>query len=100
MDISSVSVILKVMDPFRFILICLSGWMNREQQPVIEYLREEITCSMNMWVQNVFTLSNNCEFVCLRKRRSRESSQDLSWHLQTPRHFGRLFVSCSHEEPR
>ena len=30
------------MDPLRFILICLAGWMNREQQAVIEYLREEI----------------------------------------------------------
>ena len=30
------------MDPVRFILICLAGWINREQQSVIEYLREEI----------------------------------------------------------
>ena len=30
------------MDPLRFILICLAGWMNREQQTVIEYLKEEI----------------------------------------------------------
>lgn len=30
------------MDPGRFILICLAGWLNREQQEVIEYLREEI----------------------------------------------------------
>jgi len=30
------------MDPCRFILIWLAGWLNREQQSVIEYLREEI----------------------------------------------------------
>ena len=30
------------MDPSRFILICLAGWINREQQAAIEYLREEI----------------------------------------------------------
>ena len=30
------------MDPVRFILICLAGWMNRNQQDVIEYLREEV----------------------------------------------------------
>ena len=30
------------MDPSRFILICLAGWINREQQSAIEYLREEI----------------------------------------------------------
>ena len=32
----------KAMDPSRFILICLAGWINREQQAAIEYLREEI----------------------------------------------------------
>ena len=32
----------KAMDPSRFILICLAGWINREQQSAIEYLREEI----------------------------------------------------------
>jgi len=26
------------MDPMRFLLICLAGWMNRNQQQVIEYL--------------------------------------------------------------
>jgi hypothetical protein len=26
----------------RFILICLAGWMNRNQQDAIEYLREEV----------------------------------------------------------
>jgi putative transposase len=31
------------MDPLRFILICLAGWMNREQQAVMEYLKEEVS---------------------------------------------------------
>ena len=30
------------MEAARFILICLAGWMNRNQQDVIEYLREEV----------------------------------------------------------
>lgn len=30
------------MDPCKFILLCLAGWINREQQAVIEYLQEEI----------------------------------------------------------
>jgi hypothetical protein len=34
-------VVSKAMDPSRFILICLAGWMNREQQKEIEYLRAE-----------------------------------------------------------
>jgi hypothetical protein len=32
---------LKAMDPFRFVLIALSGWMNQRQLQVIDYLREE-----------------------------------------------------------
>jgi hypothetical protein len=29
------------LDPFRFLLIALAGWMNHRQLYVIEYLREE-----------------------------------------------------------
>src|SRR3954451_8184339 len=32
---------LRVLDPFRFLLIALAGWMNQHQQQTIEYLREE-----------------------------------------------------------
>jgi hypothetical protein len=30
------------MGAFKLILVSLAGWMNRQQQHVIEYLREEI----------------------------------------------------------
>ncbi|MFT4586593.1 MAG: hypothetical protein ACI9VS_002598 [Candidatus Binatia bacterium] len=30
------------MNPLKFILLCLAGWIQREQQDVIEYLKEEI----------------------------------------------------------
>lgn len=30
------------MNPLKFILVCLAGWIQREQQAVIEYLQEEI----------------------------------------------------------
>ena len=30
------------MNPLAFLLICVAGWMNRNQQDVIEYLQEEI----------------------------------------------------------
>ena len=30
------------MNPHNFILLCLAGWINREQQAVIDYLQEEI----------------------------------------------------------
>jgi len=30
-----------VLDPFRFLLTTVSGWMNQRQLQVIDYLREE-----------------------------------------------------------
>src|SRR5215831_7438869 len=31
----------RVIDPFRFLLIAVAGWMNQQQQFAIDYLREE-----------------------------------------------------------
>src|SRR5580704_8172020 len=31
----------RVLDPFRFVLIAVAGWMNQHQLQVIDYLREE-----------------------------------------------------------
>ena len=31
----------RVLDPFRFVLIAVSGWMNQRQLEIIDYLREE-----------------------------------------------------------
>src|SRR6185369_5056318 len=31
----------RVLDPFRFVLISVAGWMNQRQQQIIDYLREE-----------------------------------------------------------
>lgn len=31
----------KLLDPFRFVLVTVAGWMNQRQLQVIEYLREE-----------------------------------------------------------
>src|SRR3954452_14410558 len=30
-----------LLDPFRFVLISIAGWMNEQQQQAIDYLREE-----------------------------------------------------------
>src|SRR5215469_6317776 len=32
---------LSLLDPFRFVLISIAGWMNQQQQQAIDYLREE-----------------------------------------------------------
>jgi hypothetical protein len=31
----------KVLDPFRFVLLAVAGWMNQRQLHIIDYLREE-----------------------------------------------------------
>jgi hypothetical protein len=31
----------RVLDPFRFLLIAVAGWMNQQQQSAIDYLRAE-----------------------------------------------------------
>jgi hypothetical protein len=31
----------KSLDPFRFLLMAVSGWMNQQQLQLIDYLREE-----------------------------------------------------------
>ena len=31
----------KGLDPFRFVLIAVAGWMKQQQQDAIDYLREE-----------------------------------------------------------
>ncbi len=31
----------RVLDPFRFVLIAVAGWMNQHQFQIIDYLREE-----------------------------------------------------------
>jgi hypothetical protein len=35
------SPMLKPLDPFRFLLIAVAGWMNQHHLQVIDYLREE-----------------------------------------------------------
>jgi len=31
----------RILDPFRFVLIAVGGWMNQHQLQIIDYLREE-----------------------------------------------------------
>ena len=31
----------RVLDPFRFVLMAVGGWMNQHQLQIIDYLREE-----------------------------------------------------------
>jgi hypothetical protein len=31
----------RTLDPFRFLLVSIAGWMNQHQVQIIDYLREE-----------------------------------------------------------
>ena len=36
-----IRLVVSILDPFRFVLISIAGWMNQQQQQASEYLREE-----------------------------------------------------------
>jgi len=42
----------KSLDPFRFLLMAVSGWMNQQQLSLIDYLREENECCANNWAKS------------------------------------------------
>src|SRR5262249_54932835 len=37
----NVTCLMTKLDPFRFLLIAVSGWMNKQQLQLVDYLREE-----------------------------------------------------------
>jgi hypothetical protein len=44
----------RVLEPFRFVLITVAGWMNQRQLQIIDYFREE----------NRFCASNSAGSLC------------------------------------
>ena len=48
-----------VLKPWQFVLIVLAGWMNREQQEVIEYLRTENAVLREEWGKRRILLSDD-----------------------------------------
>jgi len=48
------------MDPFAFLVICVAGWMNRNQQDVIEYLQEEIRVLKELLGDLFMSLIHTC----------------------------------------
>jgi hypothetical protein len=39
----------RALDPFRFVLIAVAGWMNQHQLQTIDYLREETGFCGSNW---------------------------------------------------
>jgi hypothetical protein len=67
---------LKLIDPFRFVLISLSGWMNQHHLQMIDYLREEnrvlkeqLGCAPNNWlrINNIPKLFSFVRKTCREK---------------------------------
>ena len=55
------------MDPMRFVLICIAGWMNRNQQDVIEYLQEEVRVLRDQLGPNRLRFTDNQRSRLARK---------------------------------
>ena len=65
------------MDPVRFILICLAGWLNNNQQEVIDYLREEVRVLREQaWTQTIAIYGRAAEPV------GEKSQEDQIWKAQ------------------
>ena len=49
----------KSLDPFRFMLIAVSGWMNQQQLQLIDYLREENRVLREQFVQKRLSFNDD-----------------------------------------
>jgi hypothetical protein len=49
--------------PLAFLLLVFSGWINRQQQAVIDYLREENRVLVQRTVPNGFTSATTSDAV-------------------------------------
>src|SRR4051794_31219188 len=49
-----------VLDPFRFVLIAVAGWMNQRQLQMIEYLREENRVLREQLGERRLRLTDDC----------------------------------------
>ena len=54
----------KSFDPFRFLLIAVSGWMNQQQLQLIDYLCERTECCANNWAKGDYasTMTNAADW--------------------------------------
>ena len=67
------------LDPFRFLLIAVAGWTNREQQQIVDYLREENRVLRAQILPRRLRLDDNQRRLAVRaKALRRRVSQDVA----------------------
>jgi hypothetical protein len=49
-----------VLDPFRFVVISVAGWMNQRQREAIDYLREENQVVVRQYCVGCHILTLQC----------------------------------------
>ena len=77
----------RVLDPFRFLLIGVAGWMNQQQQFAIDYLREENRVLREQLGQRRLRLTND-----QRRRLAANTVGQMHWPLKGDVPSQRAFI--------
>src|ERR1039457_6773122 len=78
------------MNPFAFLLICGAGWMNRNQQDVIEYLQEEIRVLWEVLGEKPRLNDGQRRRLATKGKRLGHKALDRFPGLGDPEHLARL----------
>ena len=70
----------RILDPFRFILIAVAGWMNQRQLQAIDYLREENRVLREQLGDRRLLLTDDQRRRRLRERREAARLVPLTMH--------------------
>ena len=77
----------KSLDPFRFLLIAFSGWMNHQQLQLIDYLREENRVLREQLGNKRLRFNDDQRRRLAAKAKDWEGSFSERWlRLSAPRH--------------
>jgi hypothetical protein len=87
------------MNPYKFILLCLAGWINREQQAVIEYLQEEIRMLKEIHGKRPRFNDRQRRRLAAKARKLRFSRLKEIANLATPQTLLRWRINCLLELP-
>ena len=60
---------MNILQPWQLLLVCLAGWINRQQRDVIEYIQEEnrvLRCKLFLYDASEQSLMKNVDVSSLR----------------------------------
>ena len=72
------------MNPFAFFVICVAGWINRNQQEVIEYLQEEVRVLKELLGQKPRFNGDQRRRLAIKAKRLGRKALDRFASLVTP----------------